>query len=371
MLPRMHMVNSLKQFLSIVHDLLLDGIRLLLLGSHSKAALKAENLFLRKQLALYLERKIKPRRASRATRLTLVLLSRLFAWKNALIIVKPETLIRWHRNAFRLFWKYQSKPRGRPRLPADLRNLIAEMAKSNPVWGEERIAAELLLKLRIQVSPRTVRRYLPTGSRPGPSSQRWMIFVRNHAQAMLACDFLVVVTATFRVLYVFVIMEIGTRRIAHFNVTAHPTAGWTLQQFREVMTGEQPQRFVIHDRDSIYSAELDAALESMDLRILKTPFQAPQANAFCERLVGTLRRECLDFLIPLSENHLGRILKEWVAHYNQGRPHSGLGPGIPDPPMDLPGKEFLRSCVPRDHRVVAKPILGGLHHEYRLEKAAA
>jgi putative transposase len=185
----MHMVNSLKQFLSIVHDLLLDGIRLLLLGSHSKAALKAENLFLRKQLALYLERKIKPRRASRATRLTLVLLSRLFAWKNALTIVKPETLIRWHRNAFRLFWKYKSKPRGRPRLPADLRNLIAEMAKSNPVWGEERIAAELLLKLRIQVSPRTVRRYMPTGSRPGPSSQRWMIFVRNHAQAMLACDF--------------------------------------------------------------------------------------------------------------------------------------------------------------------------------------
>ena len=178
-------------------------------------------------------------------------------------------------------------------------------------------------------------------------------------------------TATFRVLYVFVIMEVGTRRIAHFNVTAHPTAGWTLQQFREVVTGEQSQRFVIHDRDSIYSTELDAALESMDLRILRTPFRAPQANAFCERLVGTLRRECLDFLIPLSVSHLRRILKEWVAHYNQGRPHSSLGPGIPDPPTDLTEKEILRSCVPRDHRVVTKPILGGLHHEYRFEKVAA
>ena len=123
--------------------------------------------------------------------------------------------------------------------------------------------------------------------------------------------------------------EVGTRRIFHFNATAHPTADWTLQQFREAITGERPYRFLIHDRDSIYSSELDSALKAMGLSILKTPFRAPQANAFCERLVGTIRRECLDFLIPIREKHLRRLLQKWVTHYNRGRPHSSLGPGIP------------------------------------------
>lgn len=158
--------------------LLQDAIRFLLLGTRSSAALKAENLFLRKQLALYLERKAKPRRANDATRLSLALLSRLFAWKDALVIVRPETLIRWHRKGFRLFWRHKSKPRGRPRIPADLRELISQMARSNPTWGEERIAAELLLKLGIRLSPRTIRRYLPRdrGSGNGRRSQHWSTF---------------------------------------------------------------------------------------------------------------------------------------------------------------------------------------------------
>lgn len=188
---------------------------------------------------------------------------------------------------------------------------------------------------------------------------------------MLACDFFVTVTARFRVLYVFVIMEVGCRRISHLNVTAHPTADWTLQQFREVISGEQPYRFLIHDRDSIYSRDLDSALQEMDLRILKTPYRAPQANAYCERLVGTIRRECLDFLIPLNEKHLRRTLKLWVEHYNRGRPHSSLGPGIPDPEV---GGRRVQPCghhLPVDHQVVAKAILGGLHYEYRLERYAA
>jgi transposase InsO family protein len=343
------------------------------LGVRSSAALKAENLFLRKQLALYQERQIRPRRASNVTKLTLALLSKLLAWKDALTIVKPDTFIRWHRQAFRLFWGWKSKSPGRPRLPADLQKLIVEMSKNNPTWGEERIAAELLLKLGIRVSPRTVRRYLPENSTPGKrlSSQRWMTFVRNHAQGILACDFFVTVTASFRVLYVFVIMEVGTRRIAHFNVTAHPTAEWTLQQFREVITGEEPYRFLIHDRDSIYSSELDSALKSMELRILKTPFRAPQANAFCERLVGTVRRECLDFLIPLNERHLRAILKEWGAHYNRGRPHASLGPGIPEPSGGIPLPRISGHHIPCGHRVAESPVLGGLHHEYGLEKVAA
>ena len=198
-----------------------------------------------------------------------------------------------------------------------------------------------------------------------------MTFVRNHAQGILACDFFVTVTASFRVLYVFVVMEVGTRRIAHFNVTAHPTASWTLQQFREVGTGEKPYRFLIHDRGSIYSSEFDSALKAMGLSILKTPFRAPQANAFCERLVGSMRRECLDFLIPLNESHLRRILKEWVAHYNKGRPHSSLGPGIPEPPGGIPVLEISGHTIPCGQRVVASAVLAGLHHEYRLEKIAA
>jgi putative transposase len=362
-------LNSLSHMAVTTLDLLLDALRFVRLSLQPRSALAAENLFLRKQLALYLERQVKPRRAKAAAKLTLVLLSRRFAWREALTIVKPETFIRWHREGFRLFWRWRSKPR----VPPDLQSLIAEMAKANVTWGEERIAAELLLKLGIRVSPRTVRRYMPPD--PGPqhrtSPQGWMTFVRNHAQAILGCDFFVTVTARFQVLYVFVIMEVGTRRIAHCNVTAYPSAEWTLQQFREVISGDKAYRFLIHDRDSIFSSEIDVDLESMSLRILKTPFRAPQANAFCERLVGSIRRECLDFLIPLNERHLRRILKEWVAHYNRGRPHSRLGPGIPEPRVSELVKQLSGHRIPSDHRVVAKPILGGLHHEYRLERVAA
>ena len=226
------------------------------------------NIFLRKQLALYLERKVSRDGRPTPLNISMVLLSRLFAWQNALINVKPETFLGWHRKGFQLLWRWKSRPRGRPRVPRQLRELICKMAHQNQTWGEERIAAELLLKLGIQVSPRTVRRYMPTDVGPGKRvpSQRWMTFVRNHAQAIVACDFFIVVTASFRVLYVFVLLEVGTRRIAHFNVTAHPTATWTLQQFREVMMHEQSYRFVLHDRDRIYSSEIDSALQAMDLK---------------------------------------------------------------------------------------------------------
>jgi putative transposase len=194
--------------------------------------------------------------------------------------------------------------------------------------------------------------------------------VRNHASAVLACDFFMVVTATFRVFYVFVVLEVGTRRILHWNVTDHPTAEWTAQQFRMVASGDQPHRWVIHDRDSIYSDGVDATVAAMGLTILKTPVRVPQANAFCERLIGTIRRECLDWLIPLGERHIRRILQSWVAHYNRGRPHASLGPDVPDPPSDRLSEPSHRHHLPGGHRVTAAPILGGLHHEYRLERAA-
>jgi putative transposase len=167
-------------------------------------------------------------------------LSRMFGWRDAFWNVKPDTLIGWHRKGFRLFWRWKSRPKGRPRLPKDLRQLIREMAAANATSGEERIANELKLKLGIRVSPRTVGKYLRTGGpvRTPDPKQRWLTFVHNHAQVIVACDFFVVVTATFRTLYVFVIMELGTRRILHHNLTAHPTAEWTLQQFREALLGE-------------------------------------------------------------------------------------------------------------------------------------
>src|SRR5947207_5224365 len=262
-------LTSIRSVLAVFADLL----TFFRLSFRSPAAVSAENLFLRKQLGLYVERKVKPRRATNAIRFTLARLSRFFDWRSALTIVKPDTLIRWHRKGFRLFWKWKSQPAGRPRVPVEVRKLIAEMAETNPTWGEERIADELLLKIGIQISPRTVRRYRPTEPKhPGMTSQRWMTFVRNHAKAIIACDFFIVVTATFRLVYVFVIMEIGTRRILHFNTTCHPTAEWMLQQFRECVTGEEPYKFIIHDRDSIYSKELDSSLRSLGLRVLRTPY---------------------------------------------------------------------------------------------------
>jgi transposase InsO family protein len=281
--------------------------------------------------------------------------------------------MRWHRQGFRLFWKGKSRPRGRPRLPSKVQKLIVDMAVSNPTWGEERIAAELLLKLGLRLSARTVRRYMPKGPTHQPDpKQRWMTFVRNHAKATIASDFFVVVTATFQLVYVFVIIEVAARRVLHFNVTRHPSAEWTLQQFRECIAGDEEEyRYVIHDRDRIYSGELDGALKSLGLTVLRTPYKSPQANAVCERFIGTARRECLDYMIPLNEAHLRQILKSWVAHYNRGRPHSSLGPGIPEPVGPNVEQQSQRHRIPDDHRITKTPILGGLHHEYRLEKVAA
>jgi putative transposase len=157
----------------------------------------------------------------------------------------------------------------------------------------------------------------------------------------------------------------------HWNVTAHPTADWTAQQFRMIVPGDDAHRYVIHDRDSIYSEGVDGTLAAMGLTVLRTPVRAPQANAFCERLVGTIRRECLDFVIPLNERHLRQILGEWVGHYNRGRPHSSLGPGIPDSRTAAVIHESGRYRIPMGHRVVATPILAGLHHEYRVEPKVA
>jgi putative transposase len=280
---------SIFPLLAVVSELFSDLLRFVNAAVHSHGSLVAENLFLRKQLAFYQERKARPRRLTDAARLTLALWSRLFNWKGALIIVKPETLIGWHRKGFRLFWRWKSRP-GRPPLPRDIRELIVLMARDNPTWGQARVADELSLKLGIVLSPRTVRKYWPLDpsdcGRKRVSAQQWKTFLRNHAQAIVTCDFLLAVTARFQFLYVLVILELGSRRILRCNVTAHPTAQWTAQQFREVIPSDHQCRFLIHDRDSIFSAQFDQELaQGFALTVLRTPPQSPQANAHCERLV--------------------------------------------------------------------------------------
>ena len=205
---------------------------------------------------------------------------------------------------------------------------------------------------------------------PDPK-QSWLTFVRNHAKVVVACDFFVVITATFRTLYVFVVMEIESRRVLHYNVTGHPTAEWTLQQFREALPGDHAYRFLIHDQDSIFAEAVDKGLRNLGVRVLRTPVRAPKANSVCERLGGSLRRECLDFWLPFNERHLQITIRDWTSHYNRGRPHSALGPGLPEPGSDQVPLNEHRHRVPVGYRVVKRSVLGGLHHEYGLMKEAA
>jgi transposase InsO family protein len=360
---------------SVLLSLIIDAACYLGLCLRPSPRLAAENLFLRKQLALYQERQGKPRRATHATRIALVWLSRWFDWRRALGIVKPETFIGWHRQGFRLFWRWKSRP-GRPTLPKDLQALMRRMALENPTWGRERIANELLLDLGLRVSPRTVRKYMPSHCVGGPGkrcpSQRWSTFICNQAQGIVACDFCVVVTATFRLLYVFVVIEHASRRLLHANVTSHPTAEWTLQQLREAIPSDHSYRLLIHDRGSSFSQDLDQHIQNLGLKILQTPPKSSQANAICERIIGTIRRECLDCIIPFTATHVRRLLVEWLTHDNGGGPHMSLGPGIPQPSVSVPialhkHQHWLAPPLP----VVSRPVLGGLHHEYRLDQQAA
>jgi len=250
-------------------EVLSDLVKLAALFLQRASGIRAENLVLRKQLSAYIERGVKPRRLDHAGRVSLSLLSRLFDWRDAIVIVRPSTVVRWHRLGWRIFWRWKSRA-GRPRIPPELQRLICRMATENPLWGEERIANELLVKLGLRVSPRTVRTYMPP-RRPGMprGDQRWSTFLKNHAKAIIACDFFVAAMASFRMLYVFVVIEHGTRRLAHVNVTANPTADWTLQQLREVLTDDDRHRHLLHDRDRIFSRHLDDSIEALGVEVLR------------------------------------------------------------------------------------------------------
>ncbi len=314
---------------------------------------------------------MKARRTDPATRLALVWLSRCFDWRPALVIVQPKTLIRWHRQGFRLFWRWKFRP-GRPRIPIEPRQLIRKKAIDNVSWAEERIANELLLKLGFRGSPRTVRKYMskqpPHGGPRG--DQRWRTFIRNQASAIIACDFCIAVTATFRLFYVLAVIEHGSRRLLHCNVTEYPTAEWTLQQLREAIPCEHSYRFLVHDRDNIFSTELDRSISGLGIDVIETPYRSPQANSICERVIGSMRRTCLDCMIPMNELHLRKLIQGWSRYYNWSRSHMSLGPGIPSPSEHLPARlQPTRHRIAGNQRVKGHPVLGGLHHDYRLEAA--
>jgi putative transposase len=354
-----------------------DLVRFGLLLLSRDANVRAENLFLRKQLTTFVERGVKPRRTNDREKLTLVLLAKLFDWRDALVIVSPRTFKSWQKAIERSYWRWISRPRaGRPPLPLPMRELIRRIARENPQWSCGEIARVVEVQLGARVDAKTVRRYLPLSDprrrRGRRRDQTWSAFVRNHAKQIAACDFVSVMTVRFRILYVFVVMEIGSRKILHVNVTEHPTAAWCAQQLRDAFHCGGEPKYLIHDGAGMFNDEFRGAAQTLGVEALRTPPHAPKANAFCERLIGTLRRSCFDWIIPLSEEHIRSVVREWSAHYNRGRPHMALGPGVPEPGEQYPAPLLPhRHAIPADARLISTPVLGGLHHGYRLERDAA
>jgi len=321
-----------------------------------RASLVVEILLLRQQLAVLKRRRPRPplRPIDRAF---WVLVSRVWSrWADALAIVKPATVIAWHRRGFARFWAYRSRPRGRPPLSAEVIELIERMTRENPTWSRRRIAAELA-KLGHDVSKDTVARYMP--KRPGaprrPPSTTWGTFLRMHLAGTIAIDFLVVPTVTFNVLYVFFVLSLERRRILHVNVTAHPYAAWAAQQIVEAVGPDAHVVRLIRDRDAIYGGAFDARVRNLGIEQLRTSPKSPWQNGYAERWVGTLRRELLDHMIVLDERHLLYWVRQYAAYYEEDRPHMGLDGDTPVP----------RAAQPTElGKVVALPRVGGLHHRY-------
>jgi transposase InsO family protein len=318
-----------------------------------------ENALLRQQL-IVLNRQVKRPQLTNSERIRFVFLARFTKyWHQALHIVQPDTLLRWHRDLFRLYWRRKSKPHDRkPRLAPEIIKLIQQMAQENRLWGAERIRGELL-KLGIRVSKRTIQRYLPLKRRK--SNQTWATFLKNHAAEIWACDFTVVHDLFFRPTYIFIIIELQTRRIIHTAVTLSPTDKWTAQQLREATPWGKGPKYLLHDRDRKYGRKFTAVAASSRIKEVKTPIHAPKANAICERIIGSLKRECLDHMLIWHRSQVHRLVKEYTTYYNQARPHQGIYQRIPERYDQIQPSAAHCSRT----RIISKPVLGGLHHHYR------
>jgi transposase InsO family protein len=318
----------------------------------SKIRLEAENATLRHQLAV-LRRKLKGR--AHLTNNDRWFFVQLYRWFPSilpvLMIIRPETLVRWHRAGFRRYWRWKSRRQGgRPPIKAELRALIRQMSTENELWGAPRIHGELL-KLGVEVAQSSVAKYMV--KRRGPPSQGWRTFLRNHAPEVAAMDLFVVPTIGFKLLYGLVVVRIHRRDLVCINVTANPTAEWVARQITEAFPWNEAPRYMIRDRDRIYGAVVTRRLRAMGIRDKPTAPASPWQNGFAERLIGSIRRECLDHVIVLGEVHLRRILRSYADYYNGFRTHRSLNK---DTPNSRP--------VQRSGAIISHAILGGLHHQY-------
>ena len=318
----------------------------------SRVMLEAEIWTLRQQINVL--RRTAPKKLSfcAVDRMIFVGLYRLFPKIcDALAIVKPDTLVRWHRAGFRSYWRWKSRRRGgRPIVPVEIRRLIREMSIANPLWGAPRIHGELL-KLGIDIGQTSVAKYM--ARRRGPPSQGWKTFLNNHAEGIAAMDLFVVRTISFRLLYGLLIMGHGRRQILWFGVTSHPTAEWMANQLTEACGWEQAPRYLIRDRDGIFGELFVRRLRSMGIRDRPTSPRSPWQNGFAERLIGSIRRECLDHIVVFSERHLCHILLSYMKYYNEVRTHLSLEKDTP-----------VSRAVERTGHILCRPVLGGLHHQY-------
>ena len=333
-----------------------EGLRLAFRTRHS---LILENLALRHQIAV-LQRSSKRPRLKMRDRVFWVLLSRIWSgWRGSLSLVKPETVIRWHRKGFRLYWTWKSRrtAQGRTTVSPEVRKLIRKMSRANPLWGAPRVHGELQ-KLGIEISQTAVSKYMVRHRKP--PSQSWRTFLDNHVRNLVSVDFFTVTTVTFRVLFVFVILAHDRRRVVQFNVADSPTAKWTAQQIVEAFPWDTAPRYLLRDRDGVCGHEFTSRVDHMGIKEVKTAPRSPWQNPYVERLIGTLRRDCLDHVIVVSENQLRRILRDYLAYYHSCRTHLSLEKDSPEPrPVESPDQG----------RIVKIPMVGGLHHRYTRQAA--
>lgn len=332
----------------------------------SRRDLTLENLALRQQLAIY-ERTVRRPKLKASDRLFWTTLSRLWhGWREALVVVKPETVIAWHRRGFRRYWSWLSR-RGR-RGPtssanAEVRELVRRMALDNPTWGAPRVHGEIRM-LGFDVSERTVSRWLRRFRGRPQARQNWLTFLRNHQEAIAAFDFFVVFSAAFRPLYVWFAIEHARRRIFHVNVTEHPTSAWVIQNLREAFPYDSAPRYLIFDRDSIFSTEVAATVKTIGSKPVRTAFASPWQNPVAERFVGSARRDLLDHVVIFDERQLLRLVREYVGtYYLQDRTHLGLA-------KDTPAGRTVEPRPSPTARIAALPRCGGLHHRYVWREAA-
>ena len=325
----------------------------LLAGDNKKLAL--ENLALRQQLATYKHHSKRPVLRKRDRIFWVALLNLWDDWQDTLHIVQPLTVIRWDRRRWQLFWRNKSKPGpGRPKIDRHIRDLIRKMSRDNHTWGAPRIAKELHM-LGHDIAESTVAKYMV--KRKHPPSQTWRTFIKNHLKHTAAVDFFTVPTATFRILYCLVLLSHDRRKIIHFSVTANPTAQWTAQQIVEAFPWDTAPRFLLHDRDSIFVNDLfNTRVKNMGIEEVISAPRSPWQNPYCERLIGSIRRDCLDHMIILSEKHLKKIMAEYIQYYNQNRGHESLDGDSPETREVQP---------PGTGKIVSIPVLGGLHHIYK------